>query len=260
MTEHDSEGYREALRRGHVAVLRGRPREAIGHYEEAGRLAGSRPLPYSAMASIFLQLRQPREAIDAFDEALRRAPNDVSALRGKASALEADGRGVEAAALSRRADEVEGMARATRGSVASDESLHELEAQVAEGDSARAAADLDRAAAAYHCRCHRLCPWRPSRLRPRRLPPCTRGATRRHRRPLHDGAAVLPLRLVRPGCAAGAAPRPSPGRGCRPPTPGRRAGAGPGPSGAQPRPRAAGRRVSLTRSHRPPDGRVRTRW
>lgn len=150
MIEHDPEGYREALRRGHVAVLRGRPREAIGHYEEAGRLAGSRPLPYSAMASIYLQLRQPREAVDAFDEALRRAPNDVEALRGKASALEADGRGVEATALTRRADEVEGMARATKSSVASDESLHELEAQVAEGDRARAAADLDRAAAAYH--------------------------------------------------------------------------------------------------------------
>ena len=66
MYEHDPDGYREALRRGHVAVLRGRPREAIDHYQEAGRLAGRRPLPYSAMASVYLQMRQPREAIDAF--------------------------------------------------------------------------------------------------------------------------------------------------------------------------------------------------
>jgi tetratricopeptide (TPR) repeat protein len=150
MYEHDPDGYREALRRGHVAVLRGRPKEAIDHYQEAGRLAGSRPLPYSAMASVYLQMRQPREAIDAFDEALRRAPNDVSALRGKASAMEAEGRSSEAAALARRADEVEGMARAGRAGRVSDEEQRALEGRVAEGDRARAAGDLDRATAAYH--------------------------------------------------------------------------------------------------------------
>lgn len=150
MIEHDPVGYREAVRRGHVAVLRGRPREAIGHYEEAGRLAGSRPLPYSAMASIYLQLRQPREAIDAFDEALRRAPNDVAALRGKASAMSAEGLVEEASTLTRRADEVEGMARTTRGTVSDDAELHDLDGQVAAGDRARAAGELDHAAAAYH--------------------------------------------------------------------------------------------------------------
>ncbi len=66
--------YREALRRGHVAVVRGRPREAIAHYEEAGRLAGQRPLPFVSMGSVYLQMHQPREALAAFDEALRRAP------------------------------------------------------------------------------------------------------------------------------------------------------------------------------------------
>jgi len=148
--EHDPDGYREALRRGHVAVLRGRPREAIDHYEEAGRLADGRPLPYSAMASVYLQMRQPREAIDAFDEALRRAPNDVPALRGKASAMAAEGRSSEASALARRADEVEGMARAGRGGHASDEEQLALEGHVAEGGRARAAGQLDRATAAYH--------------------------------------------------------------------------------------------------------------
>jgi tetratricopeptide (TPR) repeat protein len=150
MMEHDPDGYREALRRGHVAVLRGRPREAIGHYEEAGRLAGSRPLPYSAMASVYLQMHQPRSAIDAFDEALRRAPNDVAALRGKASAMEAGGHAAEAAALARRADEVEGMDRAGQGGHVSDETLRELEGHISEGDLARAEGDFDRAAASYH--------------------------------------------------------------------------------------------------------------
>jgi Tfp pilus assembly protein PilF len=102
------------------------------------------------MASIYLQLRQPREAIDAFDEALRRAPNDVAALRGKASAMEAEGHVAEASALARRADEVEGMARATHSTTSDDIVLHDLEAQVVAGDQARAAGDLDRAAAGYH--------------------------------------------------------------------------------------------------------------
>jgi predicted Zn-dependent protease len=150
MMEHETDGYREALRRGHVAVVKGRPREAIGHYEEAGRLAGGRPLPYTAMASVYLRMRKPREAIGAFDEALRRAPNDVAALRGKASAMAAEGQMAAAAALARKADEVEGMARVGRTGPVSDELLQELEAHVAEGDRARAAGELDRATAAYH--------------------------------------------------------------------------------------------------------------
>jgi tetratricopeptide (TPR) repeat protein len=148
--EHDPDGYREALRQGHVAILRGRPRVAIGHYQEAGRLAGGRPLPYTAMGSVYLQMRQSREALEAFDEALRRAPNDIGALRGKASALEADGRTAEAVALAKRADEVEAMERAGRGGAVSDDALRQLETGIAEGERARSAGDLDRATAAYH--------------------------------------------------------------------------------------------------------------
>jgi tetratricopeptide (TPR) repeat protein len=150
MMEHEADGYREALRRGHVAVVKGRPREAIGHYEEASRLAGGRPLPYTAMASVYLRMRKPREAIGAFDEALRRAPNDVAALRGKASAMAAEGHVAEATALARKADEVEGMARAGQSGPVSDELIRELEGHVSEGDRARAAGDLDRATASYH--------------------------------------------------------------------------------------------------------------
>ena len=151
MTEPVPDAYREALRRGHVAVVKGRPREAIAHYEEAGRLAGQRPLPYVSIGSVYLQMRQPKEAIAAFDEALRRAPGDVDAMRGKIAALEADGRTAAATSLARRSAELEAMERAGRGSLsAAEEQRHELEERIAEGHEARAAGELDRAAAAFH--------------------------------------------------------------------------------------------------------------
>ena len=54
--------------------------EAVGHYQEAGRLAGHRPLPFVSMGSVFLSMRRPADAIAAFDEALRSIPWDLSAL------------------------------------------------------------------------------------------------------------------------------------------------------------------------------------
>jgi tetratricopeptide (TPR) repeat protein len=151
MTDPVPDAYREALRRGHVAVVRGRPREAIAHYEEAGRLAGQRPLPYVSIGSVYLQMRQPREAVAAFDEALRRAPSDVDAMHGKIAALEADGRTAAATSLARRSAELEAMSRAGLGSrSAADVLLHELEERIADGHVARAAGELDRAAAAFH--------------------------------------------------------------------------------------------------------------
>jgi tetratricopeptide (TPR) repeat protein len=151
MTDPVPDAYREALRRGHVAVVKGRPREAIAHYEEAGQLAGQRPLPYVSIGSIYLQLHHPREALAAFDEALRRAPGDVDAMRGKIAALEADGRTEAATSLARRSAELEAMERAGRGSVTADEERRrELEERVAEGHLARAAGELEHAASAFH--------------------------------------------------------------------------------------------------------------
>jgi tetratricopeptide (TPR) repeat protein len=151
MTDEGSVQYREALRRGHVAVARGRSREAIAHYEEAAGLADRRALPLVSMGSVYLQMRQPREAIRAFDQALERAPGDIGALRGKATALEADGRVQEARALAQRAAELEAMERAGTGDAsAADERRRLLERLVADGAQARVAGELDRAAAAFH--------------------------------------------------------------------------------------------------------------
>lgn len=150
MTDAVSERYKEALRRGHEAVVKGRPREAVQHYEEAGRLAEQRPLPFVSMGSVFLQMRQPREAVRAFDEALRRAPSDLEAMRGKAGALEADGRHDEARALARRAAELEAMERAGRRIAhGSDERSINLERYVTEGERLGREGDIDGAVAAF---------------------------------------------------------------------------------------------------------------
>lgn len=112
MAEAVSERYKEALRLGHVAVAKGRPREAVEHYQQASRLAVDRPLPYVRMGFIYLQMRQPREAIAAYDEAVRRAPDDLEALRGKAQALEAAGETAQATTLARRASDLEALSEA----------------------------------------------------------------------------------------------------------------------------------------------------
>ena len=89
--------YKEALRRGHVAVLRGRLEEALTSYQEATRLAPERALPYTSLGGVHLQLDNLDAALAAYDEALGRAVRDETALAGRAEALARAGRPVEAA-------------------------------------------------------------------------------------------------------------------------------------------------------------------
>lgn len=146
MSDAVSERYKEALRRGHVAVVKGRPREAVKHYEEAGSLVADRPLPFVSMGTVYLQMRQPREAIAAFDEALRRSPSDREALRGKAQALEAEGHGAEAAELARRASELDAIDQASqRAERARAAASLGMERHI--GEAVRASRAGDRAAA-----------------------------------------------------------------------------------------------------------------
>jgi tetratricopeptide (TPR) repeat protein len=105
------ERYKEALKQGHVAAFRGKPREALEHYREAARLAGHRSLPFTSIGGALLQLGRPQEAIAAYDDALRRAPDDRQALSGKAAALLAAGRRAEAAALLERVAQIEAVDR-----------------------------------------------------------------------------------------------------------------------------------------------------
>lgn len=97
MSDAVYERYKEALRRGHVAALRGRLEEALDAYAEAASIATERPLPYTSIGAV--QLRQGRvdDALASFGAALQRAPRDEAALAGRAEALTRAGRSAEAA-------------------------------------------------------------------------------------------------------------------------------------------------------------------
>ena len=94
--------YKDALRRGHVAVLRGRLEEALGFYQEATRLAPERALPYTSLGGVHLRLDNLDAALAAYDEALGRVVRDETALAGRAEALARSGRRVEACRSPRR--------------------------------------------------------------------------------------------------------------------------------------------------------------
>lgn len=91
------EGYKEALRRGHVATLRERHEAAIVAYREASRLAPDRALPYVGLAGALARVGRTDEAFGAYRAALDRAPDDEGALRGYGELLETKGRRAEAA-------------------------------------------------------------------------------------------------------------------------------------------------------------------
>jgi tetratricopeptide (TPR) repeat protein len=91
------ERYKDALRRGHVAALRGRLDVAEAAYRAAATIAPDRALPYASLGSVLGRLQRPDEALVAYAMALSLVPGDEAALRGRAE-LQADlGRRAEAA-------------------------------------------------------------------------------------------------------------------------------------------------------------------
>ncbi len=97
MTETLYEGYKDALRRGHVAALRGRLEVAAGAYREASRMAPDRALPYVGLGGVLARLGRSDEALAAYATALGRAPADEGALRGRADLQAEAGRRADAA-------------------------------------------------------------------------------------------------------------------------------------------------------------------
>jgi tetratricopeptide (TPR) repeat protein len=91
------ERYKDALRRGHVAMQRERFGEAINAYEEAAELAPERAVPHSSVGRMLIRLGRPADALAAFARALERAPADEVALTGRAEVLVATGRPMDAA-------------------------------------------------------------------------------------------------------------------------------------------------------------------
>jgi tetratricopeptide (TPR) repeat protein len=96
------EKYKEALRRGHIAALRGRHASALAAYAEAAAIAPDRPLPHVSIGTTYLRLERAEDALEAFDGALARAAADEHALAGRADAL---------VALRRRADAAQALDR-----------------------------------------------------------------------------------------------------------------------------------------------------
>ena len=98
MSETLYEGYKEALRRGHIAALRGRLEVAVAAYSDASRMAPDRALPYIGLGGVLARLGRNDEALAAYAVALGRAPNDEAALRGRADVQAAIGQRADAAA------------------------------------------------------------------------------------------------------------------------------------------------------------------
>lgn len=91
------ERYKDALRRGHVAVLRSRFDAAIDAYGEAASIATDRALPHTAIGGVLVKMQRLPEALAAYERALALQARDEAALRGRADVLAALGRRSEAA-------------------------------------------------------------------------------------------------------------------------------------------------------------------
>lgn len=97
MTDSIFDRYKDALRRGHVAALRGRYDAAVVAYDEAASLAPDRALPHASLGGVLHKLGRNDAALAAYGIALERAPGDETALSGRAEVLAVEGRRVEAA-------------------------------------------------------------------------------------------------------------------------------------------------------------------
>ena len=87
MTETLFDRYNEALRAGHVAVLRGRLEDAAAAYRDAISITADRAVPRTALGGVQLRLGDPAGALEAFDGALALDPDDDASLGGRAQAL-----------------------------------------------------------------------------------------------------------------------------------------------------------------------------
>jgi tetratricopeptide (TPR) repeat protein len=97
MTDDLYERYKEALRLGHVAVLKGALEEALEAYRLAASIAPSRALPHTSLGGVLLRLGHLEEALVEYASAVARAPHDEGALLGQAEALATAGQRVDAA-------------------------------------------------------------------------------------------------------------------------------------------------------------------
>ncbi|MCU0504763.1 MAG: tetratricopeptide repeat protein [Chloroflexi bacterium] len=98
MTDEIFDRYKDALRAGHVAVLRGRLDEALVAYRAAEAIAPGRALPHASLGGVLLDLGRVDDALEELRIAVELAPRDEGALLGRSEALVRAGRPAEAAA------------------------------------------------------------------------------------------------------------------------------------------------------------------
>lgn len=98
MTRPLFEQYKDALRRGHVAARGEKPDDALAAYAEAARLAPDRAAPHTSSATVLHRAGRRNEAIAAFERALAIATDDEATLRARAAMFEDLGRHASAAA------------------------------------------------------------------------------------------------------------------------------------------------------------------
>ena len=91
------ERYKDALKRGHVASLRGRLEEALTAYAEAAAIAPERSTPHTSAATALMRRKRPGDALRHYTTALALSPRDEAAMLGRAQALVALDRRPEAA-------------------------------------------------------------------------------------------------------------------------------------------------------------------
>jgi tetratricopeptide (TPR) repeat protein len=106
------ERYKDALRRGHVAALRGRHDAAIDAYAEAAEIAPDRALPHASVGGILVKMDRLDDALASYERALALGPRDEATLRGLADVQARAGtRTAAAATLDRLADVLDGGGR-----------------------------------------------------------------------------------------------------------------------------------------------------
>jgi len=81
------ERYKDALRRGHVASLRGNLEDALAAYAEAASIAPERSTPHTSAGTALLRGKRPADALRHYAAALRLSARDDAALLGRAQAL-----------------------------------------------------------------------------------------------------------------------------------------------------------------------------
>jgi len=96
------EQYKDALRRGHAAILAGHLEDAVEAYTRAARIVPDRALPHTSAAAALVKLGRRDEALEALGRAAQVAPDDEPTLRARAGVLHEIGRDADAAAALER--------------------------------------------------------------------------------------------------------------------------------------------------------------